>query len=140
MQYGVEPETRLLVESDFSSQGGYQATRQLLQDPVNRGNVAPVTAIFAGNDMMAIGALRAAAELGVKVPDQLSIVGFDDIDLGRYVFPSLTTVGCSIKEMGRKAASFLIERIEQPETPFRAMSMDHILSIRESTAVVPSPG
>ena len=81
--YGIGADEHLVIESDFSSPGGYQAVRRLLLGQAAATLAAPetpaVTAVFASNDVMAVGALRAAAELGVKVPMQLSIVDFDDI-------------------------------------------------------------
>jgi len=131
---GIVPNEDLLVEGDFSSQGGYEAACRLLHN--FEDGQAP-TAIFAGNDMMAIGALRAAAELGLNVPKQLSIIGFDDIDLSRYVSPALTTVGCSIKKLGNEAARVLIERIAQPDAPHNEVVMTHFLALRDSTAPPP---
>lgn len=87
------PAARIL-ESDFSSTGGYLAAARLLD-----GN--PPSAIFAANDMMGIGVLRAAAERNIRVPSELSVIGFDDILMSRYVYPALTTVGQSILQLGR---------------------------------------
>ncbi|WP_313646363.1 substrate-binding domain-containing protein, partial [Pseudomonas sp.] len=72
------------------------------------------TAIFAGNDMIGFGVLRAAAERNIDVPGELSVIGFDDIELSRYVYPPLTTVGQSIRELGESAAALLLSRIAVP--------------------------
>ena len=100
----VTPKDDWLLEGDFSAAGGHALTRKLIE----RGDV---TAIFASNDLLAIGALRAAAEQGVPVPRKLSVIGFDAIDLGAYTYPGLTTVGYPIREIGELAAGVLIERI-----------------------------
>ncbi|MDN3921798.1 LacI family DNA-binding transcriptional regulator [Roseateles violae] len=132
LEAGLAPDEQLVVESDFSSPGGYEAVRKLLR--AQGGAAAPVTGIFASNDMMAIGALRAAAELGLKVPQQLSIVGFDDIELSRYVFPALSSVGCSIRQLGHEAGRVLIDRIENPGAALKDVQLTPRLVVRESTA------
>src|SRR3546814_10759171 len=68
----------------------------------------PPSAIFAANDMIGIGVLRAAAERNVRVPGELSVIGFDDIQMSRYVYPALTTVGQSILQLGEMAAEVLL--------------------------------
>ena len=93
-----------IMESDFSSPGGYYAACRLFD------GMRP-TAIFAGNDMMGIGVLRAAAERGLRVPQDCSVIGFDDIELSRFVYPALSTVGESISQLGELAAQLLLDRI-----------------------------
>lgn len=120
------PSARIL-ESDFTSPGGYQAAATLLEK-------SPPSAIFAGNDMMGIGVLRAAAERNIRVPSELSVIGFDDIQMSRYVYPALTTVGQSILQLGEMAAQALLRRIASPQlaTGQRIVTPDIVL--RESTA------
>lgn len=130
---GIDARPEWLVESDFSSAGGHQAVKSLLR------RQPELTAVFAGNDLMALGALRAAAELGLNVPRQLSVVGFDAIELGSFIHPALTTVGCSIKDLGREAGRALIERIEHPQAPLKDLQLTPRLVLRESTAAPPSP-
>jgi LacI family transcriptional regulator len=139
LEAGITPDDSLVIESDFSSPGGYAAARALLLAQGGNAALQPVTALFASNDMMAIGALRAAAELGLKVPQQLSVVGFDDIELSRYVFPALTTVGCSIRQLGHEAGRVLIERIESPDAALRDVLLTPRLVVRESTAAPALP-
>ncbi len=129
---GMEIAPGAIVESDFSAQGGYQATQQLFD------TVRP-SAIFACNDMMGIGALRAAAERGVSVPGHFSVIGFDDIELGQFTYPSLSTVGQSVRALGEMAAQTLIERIagaaKLPDAPpARRRVIAPRLMPRESTA------
>jgi len=133
--HGLQPDEQLLVHSDFSSAGGYETMRALLRGP--QGLAAGkqcFTALFASNDLMAIGALRAASEANCRVPEQLSVVGFDDIELGGYVFPSLTTVGCAHRELGHQAGQLLIARIENPKSALRDVRLTPRLVVRESTA------
>ncbi len=96
----------MALQSEFTSSAGYEAACQLLGHPP--------TAIFAGNDVIAIGVLRAAAERSIRVPQDLSVIGFDDIQMSRYVYPALTTVGQSITQLGETAAEMLLSRIAAP--------------------------
>ena len=128
-QHGVELASGAMVESDTSSGGGYRAAQQLFD------TVQP-SAIFAANDLMGIGALRAAAERRISVPDDCSIIGFDDIELSRYTYPSLSTVGNSVRAIGEMAAQTLIERIingTKSSEPVRRRVVAPQLVAREST-------
>ncbi|SEL66682.1 transcriptional regulator, LacI family [Roseateles sp. YR242] len=126
-EQGIVPADSWLIESDFSTAGGYTAVKALLTRQPD------LTAVFTGNDLMAMGALRAAAELGRAVPRQLSVVGFDGIELGSYIYPAITSVGCSIRDLGREAGRALIERIENPQAPFKDLQLTPQLVLREST-------
>jgi LacI family transcriptional regulator len=68
-------------------------------------------AVFASNDMMAVGAYKAAAELGMKIPDDIALVGFDDIYLSQFLTPRLTTVHVPLSELGRKAVQYLLDMV-----------------------------
>jgi LacI family transcriptional regulator len=116
------------VESDFTGPSGYHAAVGLLdgQRP---------TAIFAANDMVGFGVLRAAAERNIQVPRELSVIGFDDIEMSRYVYPALTTVGQSILELGERAAQLLLRRIAAPGSPpIEQVIVAPSIVLRESTA------
>ncbi|MDD2056538.1 LacI family transcriptional regulator [Pseudomonas sp. GD03860] len=128
---GVTVAQERILSSDFTSLGGYAAAARLLEGQ-------RPTAIFAGNDMIGIGVLRAAAERNICVPSELSVIGFDDIQLSRYVFPALTTVGQSIRELGESAAALLLSRIAQPlrGAPEQRIVAPKIV-LRESTAPRP---
>ena len=117
------------IDCAFTSQAGHAAAFALL-------NTADrPTAIFAGNDMIALGVLRAAAELQLQVPRQLSLVGFDDIEVSRYLHPALTTVAQHIGQLGERAAQRLLERIRTPALAVVAQQTAATLVVRESTAV-----
>ncbi|WP_085577464.1 MULTISPECIES: LacI family DNA-binding transcriptional regulator [unclassified Pseudomonas] len=124
---GVAVSPGRVLESDFTSTGGYNAAALLLE-----GN--PPTAIFAGNDMIGIGVLRAAAERNVRVPTELSVIGFDDIQMSRYVYPALTTVGQSILQLGEMAAEVLLRRIASPSLATDQRIVTPSIVLRESTA------
>lgn len=89
----------------FSSNGGYNGTKKLLEKKQD------ITAIFCGNDITAIGAIRAIKDLGLKIPKDISVISIDDIDTARYLSPMLTTVHIPVEEMGQMAAKILIDRI-----------------------------
>ncbi|WP_277761453.1 LacI family DNA-binding transcriptional regulator [Pseudomonas sp. A34-9] len=124
---GIEVRPERMLESDFTSTGGYSAAAILLE-----GN--PPSAIFAGNDMIGIGVLRAAAERNVRVPSELSVIGFDDIQMSRYVYPALTTVGQSILQLGEMAAEVLLRRIATPNLGTDQRIVTPSIVLRESTA------
>lgn len=97
-----------VVAGDFSEEAGYHAGRQLLaRTPRPR-------AVFAANDMMAVGCLSAFKEAGVEVPGEIALAGFDDIPIARYVTPSLCTVRVRIADLGRSALEQLAARLEDP--------------------------
>jgi len=98
--------SNLIEVGDFQFKGGEQATDKLLK------NNPDITAIFVLNDMMAIGAMRAARRHGLVLPDDLSIVGFDNIELSEFITPSLTTIAQPFGEIASIAVRLLIERIQ----------------------------
>lgn len=103
---GVAPDPTLIVEGDFNQPSGYDAASTLLARPDRP------TAIFASNDVMAFGAMEAARVLGLRIPEDVSIVGFDDIPQAASVHPPLTTVRQPLEAMGRVATQMLIAAIE----------------------------
>ena len=116
------------IRSGRSEEIGYQAGLKLLSKP-NRP-----TAIFCVNDLIAIGLLRASFELNIKVPEQLSIIGFDDIPISRYLPIPLTTVSQPIKEIAKEAVGLLIDRIKNPQKPYITKKLKTNLIIRKSTS------
>lgn len=117
-----------VVDCPFTSPAGHAAAQVLLA-----AEPRP-TAIFAGNDMIALGVLRAAAEHQLQVPRQLSVVGFDDIEVSRYLHPALTTVGQCIGALGEQVAARLLERIRTPDLAVTQRLIEPILLLRESSA------
>jgi LacI family transcriptional regulator, galactose operon repressor len=102
---------RLEIEGDFTEEAGRAAVAQIL-------TAAPrPTAIFAANDSMAVGALAALAEASVAVPGEMSVAGFDDIPIARYVTPPLTTIHVDIADLGRRACGLLLDAIVRPTAP-----------------------
>ena len=102
---GVDYVERYVVESTFREEGGARAVARLLE------RAPEVSAIFFANDQMAAGGMRTLRERGREVPDDVSVVGFDDVFLAQYLTPTLTTVRQPLVEMGRAAASLLLARL-----------------------------
>jgi LacI family transcriptional regulator len=121
------PESRI-ISGDFHMESAYTQTKKFFEE-------TDVTAIFASNDLMACGVYRAAYEMGLKIPKDLSIIGFDDITLVSALIPQLTTIRQDIYEMGRRAVKILIENItnETNET----VIFQPTLIVRESTYRIP---
>jgi LacI family transcriptional regulator len=103
---GVLPDPRLVIESNFDFDGGRRAAAALLD------LADPPTAIFAFNDPLAIGAMQAALARNLRIPQDLSVVGFDDTAEAELVTPALTTVRQPLAEMGRMAVSLLTRLLE----------------------------
>jgi LacI family transcriptional regulator len=122
---GNNPDDLVVIETGFGIQNGANALDELLQ-----ASPRP-TAVMCGNDVLAVGALRRAKELGIDVPTDLSITGFDDIEIAQIVDPSLTTVHVPHREMGRKAATKLVEMVER-RSDGASIELDTFLQIRKS--------
>jgi len=125
---GIVDEAALTAHADFSTEGGGRALAKLLALP------SPPTGVICSSDMMAIGALHAAARLGVSVPDELSIVGFDGIDPAKWTIPELTTVEQPISRIADTAVQTLQTLIEQPERALPSSYFRPILRARASSA------
>lgn len=129
MGIAIDPELVVQIDSLDSSPGvGYPYGKQLLE------RKRPFTALFAYNDISAIGAIRAFQETGFRVPDDISVVGFDDIPGAAFHYPSLTTVRQPLHKMGEIAVETLIARIEGQKEYKQEISVQPELIVRESTA------
>jgi len=125
---GVLADPRLIAKGNFTSESGHAAATALLDLD------EPPTAIFAFNDEMAVGTIRAAAERGLRVPEDLSIVGFDDVEKAELVTPALTTVRQPLAEMGRLAVSLLTRLLERQPIEAMRVELATKLIVRDSTA------
>jgi LacI family transcriptional regulator, repressor for deo operon, udp, cdd, tsx, nupC, and nupG len=125
---GIKRNRRLTVEGDFSAESGIRGVESLFA----RGE--RFTAVFCSNDEMALGALRAIKSRGLRVPQDVSVVGFDDIRFARYSDPPLTTVAQPMGDIGREAMSMLIEILTEDDVPARKRILPTQLVIRGSTA------
>jgi LacI family transcriptional regulator len=125
---GILPEQELVIEANFEIEPGLRAARRLLDLH------EPPTAIFAFNDNIAIGVLQAARERGIRVPDDLSVVGFDDVEAAEIVTPPLTTIRQPLAEMGRMAVSLLERLIEGQRIEALHVELRTQLIVRGTTA------
>jgi LacI family transcriptional regulator len=128
---GILPDPALEVEAEPEIGPGRQAAKYLLELP------EPPTAIFAFNDNIAIGAIQAARACGMRVPEDVSIVGFDDVEHATIVTPALTTVRQPLAEMGRTAVSLLNRLLERQRFETLHIELATRLVVRESTAPPP---
>jgi len=126
----IDPD--LIVECGPTIEDGYQASLKLL------GLASRPTAIISVNDLLAIGALRAAVDSGLQVPKDISFVSYDDIPMANYLVPRLTTVTKDALTLGRKAFEILLARIQDPNLPRQLIQSPARFIIRESTGPAPS--
>jgi len=126
-EYGMELRPELIVPGNFSYAGGAEAMIPLLSIP------SPPTAIFALSDEMAVGAMKTIREMNLKIPEDISLIGFDDHDISQYV--GLTTVKQPVTELGERAATLLLEYIEGKSQGEHAhILMNNRLVVRKTTA------
>ncbi len=122
---GIAFDDTLVIESDWLEEGGYQATMRLLKRRPD------ITAVFAGNDQMAIGSYQALRATGKRIPDDISVVGFDDVVFARYLYPTLTTVRQPLLEMGEAAAGLVLAAL-RGEKPEVTEQFEPELAVRQS--------
>ena len=129
---GISVDESLIVECGPTIEDGYQAARKLLALP------SRPTAIIAVNDLLSMGAMRAAADAGLRVPNDLSLVGYDDIPMANYLVPRLTTVSKDAHTSGKQAFEILMRRMQNSDLPRQKIRTAARLLIRESTGPAPS--
>lgn len=133
-QLGLDADPMLVAEGDFMQLGGFNAAKKLLE-------LSPMpTAIFAANDVSAVGALSAIQASGLRVPEDISLVGFDDVPVSTQVYPHLTTVRQPLAQMSRAAINMLIAMISGFEPPAQKITLSPELVVRDSTGPAPAPG
>jgi len=123
----ISYDPQLVLEKGYTFADGKEAMARLFQLS------SPPTAVFCGNDILAIGAIVCAKEKGIQVPRDLSVVGFDDAEISAYYDPPLTTMAVPAYEMGQLAAKVLIENIQGESKPPRQYMLETKLIIRGST-------
>jgi LacI family transcriptional regulator len=127
--HSIRFDSRLVKRGDFQPASGFAVTQSLLAKSGPRP-----TAIFACNDMMALGALAAIGKMGLRVPRDVAVIGFDDIALASFTSPALTTIQQPKNEMGKLAAQILIERIKNPKIEKNQRHLVPVkLIVRDST-------
>jgi DNA-binding LacI/PurR family transcriptional regulator len=126
---GIDPDPTLVIESKAGLAGGYASMQQMLALP------NPPTAVFTHNDVLATGAMRAVQDAGLVVPDDISVVGYDDTASSAYLNPPLTTVKFPVAEMGRRAGQIILELARQEgDVPAQTLTLPVELIVRASTA------
>ncbi|EJL6719161.1 substrate-binding domain-containing protein [Vibrio alginolyticus] len=123
---GLEFNANWIIESDFECEGGYQAFKKMAQ----RG--ALPSSIFVSNDMMAMGVINAANELDIKVPEDLSIIGYDDIHIAKFMSPSLTTIHQPKYRLGQAAVETLVRRLDDKSNDAQVVQLEPTLVVRNS--------
>ncbi|GAX03583.1 ribose operon repressor [Secundilactobacillus pentosiphilus] len=129
-KYHLTLADEMVVQTSMTKLGGYQATATVL--------AKKPTAVFCINDEMAIGLYRGVQEQGIKIPDDLSIMGYDDIDLADFVTPKLTTIHQPAFEMGQVATELLIERLNNPRLAHQDKQLPLELITRDSVKLIQS--
>jgi LacI family transcriptional regulator len=132
-EMGLELDPDLVIQIDSKDSTpilGYPYGKQLIE------RKRPFTALFAYNDISAIGAIRAFQEAGLRVPGDISVVGFDDIPAAAFHYPSLTTVRQPLRRMGEMAVEILIARIEDTSDGQREVAVQPEIVVRESTGPI----
>jgi LacI family xylobiose transport system transcriptional regulator len=124
---GLEIDPSLIAFGDFHVEGGHTWAMEILRRPDRP------TAVFAGSDLQAIGVLEAASALGLRVPEDLSVVGYDDVAVAKWSRPALTTVHQPLRKMAEAAAEMLL-RLREGENTTTRMELATSLVIRKSTA------
>ncbi len=120
----------MVIQSSMTKLGGYQATADVL--------AKNATAVFSINDEMAIGLYRGVQERGLKIPDDLSIMGYDDINLANFITPKLTSIHQPAFEMGQVATDLLIERLNNPRLAHQDKQLPLELIVRDSVKMIHS--
>ncbi|HHF2884987.1 substrate-binding domain-containing protein [Vibrio diabolicus] len=129
---GLEFNANWIIESDFECEGGYQAFMKMAQ----RGTLP--SSIFVSNDMMAMGVINAANELNIKVPEQISIIGYDDIHIAKFMSPSLTTIHQPKYRLGQAAVETLVRRLDDKSNEAQVVQLEPTLVERKSVKILKS--
>jgi DNA-binding LacI/PurR family transcriptional regulator len=125
---GIAFDKKLVLEGDWSASSGQNALITLME----KGSVP--TAVFAQNDRMAMGVLRAARDLKINVPSQLAVIGVDDMPLSSYFDPPLTTMRQDMPRIGQEATRMLLDIIQKKNTDLREVKLPAQLVVRQSTS------
>src|SRR5690606_12116676 len=123
---GREIDSELIAQGDFREQGGYEQMRRLMSLP------NPPDAIFSSNSLTSLGMLRALRDLGLRAPQDVALVGFDDLPYADYMCPALPAVVQPPYEIGRQAVQLLLRRLQEPDPPATTIPLQPRLSVRQS--------
>ncbi len=132
LEAGIAYDEALVLAGEFTASSGYAPMQALLDLPY------PPTAVFVGSDVVALGAMEAVRERGLRIPDDISLIGFDDILYARYTTPPLTTVRIPAYDLGRSAGSLLLKIIRGDSLPDTRFLLPTELVVRRSTIKYPA--
>lgn len=132
-QAGLHYDASLVIESDFQEEGGSDAIEQLMHQQV------PFTAVVTQNDHMAIGAMIALKACGKRIPEDISLVGYDDMVMARYTEPALTTVNIPVAQFGQQAADLALVKLGDKDASVTQKFQPELV-VRQSTAAAPKAG
>jgi DNA-binding LacI/PurR family transcriptional regulator len=124
---GLRIDEQLVGPGDFHDESAFRETRRMLNTP------KPPTAIYCANDLMAIGAIRAIQDSGLRVPDDIAVVGFDDLETGRYIDVPVTTVKPPVELAAVKAFAMMMDIMRDPNRPPQQIRLPCELIVRAST-------
>lgn len=125
--FGIEYDEKMVYDGDFHLKSGYQGAEKLMSLE------KPPEAIVAATDLMAFGVLKYLKKAGIKVPDEVNVVGFDNISINNIVEPTLTTYAQPIEKLGKEAVRILLNKIENPSGEEEQLILEGKLIIRDST-------
>ena len=131
---GLSVNKALVRYGDFKTESGYRLTRELLESST------PPDALFIANNLMTLGAMRALRELAINIPEDMPLVGFDDMPWSGELYSSLTAVSQPTYELGQEAVHLLMRRISQPDASYRTIILQTRLMVRESSGAVSERG
>ncbi|WP_428244260.1 LacI family DNA-binding transcriptional regulator [Gynuella sp.] len=129
-QASIQPRNELVMRAFPDEQGGYEATKRLIHSGQS------FSALFAYSDQMAVGAINALDDHHLKVPEDVSVIGFDDVDMAKYLRPSLTTIHYPINAMGARAALRVLSMIDPEQYPDHGGELEFIPSLVERKSVI----
>ncbi|AQP37634.1 substrate-binding domain-containing protein [Vibrio anguillarum] len=130
LEAGLDIYPNWIVESDFECEGGYEAFNKMLA----KGPLP--SAIFVSNDMMAMGVINAANEKGIRIPEDLSLMGYDDIHIARFMSPALTTIHQPKYRLGKAAVDTLLARLENEALEPQIVQLEPTLVVRKSIKIM----
>jgi len=135
LESSIQYDRKNIIYSDFTHEGGYRSIKKILAE-----NRLHHTAIFCANDYMASGAIAALMEAGIRIPGDISVVGYDDTDIARCIYPKLTTIRTAVKEIGFLAAERVLklidDRAKSVQNNYQAIILSPTLIERDSTRQV----
>ncbi|OOF83536.1 transcriptional repressor PurR [Rodentibacter ratti] len=115
-----------IIESHFDFEGGIIGMQKLLATPHRP------TAVFCCSDAIAVGAYQVLQQQGLRIPEDISVIGYDDIELSRYLYPPLSTINQPKAELGKLAVELLLQRIKNPKEPYQTLTLSPTLKLRKS--------